>query len=95
MSKCANCTSDSSFVYRLTATASIEYCDAHLPRFLLARKQADLIQTTDAFSKDLEKALAVVSPEKEDLTEEPPSDEGAPDPKPAAPKKKTSTKSEK
>ena len=55
--KCANCDTHAMFIYDLSSTRGIPYCEAHLPSFLNARKNAGLLRTAEAF--DTEKASAL------------------------------------
>lgn len=80
--KCANCKSEALFEYRITHDKSIFYCGKHLPKFLEARKRADLIAVTDSFAQAKSEALDTLS-EPAPIVEEP-----APKPKKKAAKKK-------
>ena len=58
--KCSNCDKDALFVYQLTLNKVIPYCGKHLPAFLETRRKADLLKTTEAWSKEKESALATL-----------------------------------
>jgi hypothetical protein len=49
--KCANCELDALYVYRITDTSAVSYCDGCLPKFLYARKSAGTLDTTAALAK--------------------------------------------
>jgi len=40
MAKCANCVSESLYVYQITAGYSIEYCQRHLPKSLYSLRNS-------------------------------------------------------
>lgn len=88
--KCANCKADALYVYQVTPTSQIVYCNTHLPSFLLKAKKAGLLQKTDALKTVLEEGLkniATPAPVAEAVEE--PVVEEAPVP---APKKKATKK---
>jgi hypothetical protein len=43
MATCANCSSDALYTYNVTPDFGINYCQYHLPKFLLNVKHADLV----------------------------------------------------
>lgn len=40
MSACANCVADAIYTYQVNESFGIHYCQAHLPRFLYAQRDA-------------------------------------------------------
>jgi hypothetical protein len=84
--KCANCSSDAAFEYRLTLTKSVFYCGKDLPAFLEGRKKAGLLKVTQQYKDDQQSALEVIiTPEiVDEATEEAPTTK-----KKASTKKKT------
>ena len=72
MATCANCTSDSLYVYEVTDTFNIPYCQYHLPVFLHKLQKSGLLKTTDEFEAVKAEALAAVAPKtsKKTVTEE-------------------------
>ena len=69
--KCSNCDSDALFVYRVTLTKSVLYCNKHLPKFLEARKQANLLMTTDKFEEAKQEAIQQLSSPEPVVEEKP------------------------
>lgn len=69
---CANCTNKALYEYKITAGTSVLYCNAHLPKFLEARKIASLLPLTDSHTEVLESALNILSVKSEDTTTTPP-----------------------
>ena len=59
--KCANCVKDAFYEYKITKTKSVLYCNAHLPKFLDARKRAGQLAITPAFTTNLESATAILA----------------------------------
>ena len=49
--KCANCSKDAMYVYRITKTNSVYYCGKDLPSFLEDRRKAGLLNITEAFTE--------------------------------------------
>jgi len=45
--KCANCSSDALYEYKITQKISTLYCGAHLPKFLEDRRIAGLLAITE------------------------------------------------
>lgn len=62
MAKCANCTSDALYVYEVTDSFNINYCQYHLPVFLHKLQKSGLLKTTDEFEAVKAEALAAVAP---------------------------------
>ena len=81
--KCANCSNDAMYVYRITKTKSIYYCGKDLPKFLEDRRKAGLLKITEEFTEAKETAIEVlkVSEVEEEVVESLP-----------VPKKKTAKK---
>ena len=80
---CANCSDKAFYEYKVTTKTSIFYCNKHLPRFLTARKTANLIPITDANSEALDSALKTLT-----TTVDTPADDSTPAPAKKATKKK-------
>jgi hypothetical protein len=59
--KCANCEQPAHYVYRLTADVGTPYCDKDLPRFLLDRKKAGTLETTEDWEKALQEGLKALA----------------------------------
>lgn len=55
--KCANCSVDADYEYRLTQGKSIFYCVKHLPSFLEKAKKAGLLPKTEKYVAALEEGL--------------------------------------
>ena len=81
--KCANCSNDAMYVYRITKTKSIYYCGNDLPKFLENRRKAGLLKITEEFTEAKETAIEAlkVSEVEEEVVEPLP-----------VPKKKTAKK---
>lgn len=73
--KCANCSRDAMYVYRITKTASIYYCGADLPSFLEERRKAGLLDITEAFTEAKESASEVLATPKKKTTKKTETDE--------------------
>jgi len=58
---CANCSNKALYEYRITEKKSVFYCGKDLPKFLEARKVANLIPLTDAHNEELASALNTLS----------------------------------
>ena len=69
--KCSNCDSDALFVYRVTLTKSVPYCNSHLPKFLEARKQANGLMTTEKFEAAKQEAIQELSSSEPVVVEKP------------------------
>lgn len=67
--KCSNCKNNALFEYKITQDKSVFYCQKHLPKFLEARKRADLLILTETFSVAKEEALNLLAPQP--VVEEP------------------------
>jgi hypothetical protein len=44
MAKCANCSVDATYAYKINDSVVINYCVIHLPKFLTAQKNAGLLK---------------------------------------------------
>jgi hypothetical protein len=84
---CANCELDAIYIYEVTSTSAILYCEEHLPKFLYPRKTAGTLKTTKAQKALVDEALNILAADSqvivdniEEVIEE------------AKPKAKTSTK---
>lgn len=73
--KCANCSKDAQYVYRITMDYSILYCVEHLPSFLEPRLKAGLLEKTDAYKEAISSGIesilakeAAVKPPAEEPT---------------------------
>jgi hypothetical protein len=83
--KCANCSRDGMYVYRITKTTSVYYCSKDLPSFLEDRRKAGLLNITEAFTEAKESVVeALKLPEVQETVVEPT----------PVPKKKTAKKTE-
>jgi hypothetical protein len=60
--KCANCDKDAFFLYQITLEHEIPYCGKHLPKFLAARKKAELIKTTEEWTAAKQEVQEAVAP---------------------------------
>ena len=79
--KCANCSSDALYEYKITQKTSTHYCGNHLPKFLEERKLAGLLAITAKNIEHRDEAVSILST---------PAPVEAPAPKPV---KKTAKKS--
>lgn len=61
MYTCANCSADATFAYSLSATRSIFYCSAHLPRSLRNSPSVGTVTTEKQLEADVQKATKVSS----------------------------------
>jgi predicted oxidoreductase len=61
MSTCANCTETAAYVYEISETHTIDYCETHLPRFLVDRKNAGLLKSPDFLTEARAEALDILS----------------------------------
>jgi hypothetical protein len=59
--KCANCSNDALYVYRITKTESVYYCGKDLPSFLEDRRKAGLLNITEAFTEAKEEVVETLS----------------------------------
>ena len=48
MATCANCVNDALYTYRVTDDFGIDYCQYHLPRFLIDHKNSGLLEVIPA-----------------------------------------------
>jgi len=62
--KCANCSNDALYVYRITKTKSLYYCGKDLPGFLEDRRKAGLLNITQALTDAKESAIETLSAPK-------------------------------
>jgi len=53
------------FIYDISSTRGIPYCEAHLPSFLNARKQAGMLRTAESFESEKTSALDALRAEHE------------------------------
>lgn len=61
--KCANCVNDAFYIYQLTATSQILYCNKHLPKFLEQAKKAGLLKTTESLKQAIDEGMKnIVTP---------------------------------
>ena len=54
---CEVCKGPSLYIYRITDKIGINYCDGCLPKFLVERKKAGLLETTDGYKSAVEEGL--------------------------------------
>ncbi len=66
--KCANCSNDAMYVYRITKSKSVYYCGKDLPSFLEDRRKAGLLDLTAAFTEAKESATETLSVPKKKAT---------------------------
>jgi len=59
--KCANCSTDAMYVYRITKTESVYYCGKDLPSFLEDRRKAGLLNITQALIEAKEEVVEILS----------------------------------
>ena len=79
--KCANCSKDAMYEYKISKLNSVFYCGKDLPSFLNERKKAGLLTITEEYKEASVSALKALESVKEEVTEEA-----------DAPKKKATTK---
>jgi len=77
MATCANCSSDALYTYNVTPDFGINYCQYHLPKFLLNAKHADLVSDV-AVEAPVE--VPVSKSKKAEVTVDAPVDTEAPAP---------------
>ena len=73
--KCANCSRDAMYEYRMTDSKSLFYCGKDLPAFLEGRRRAGLLAITPKLTEELSSALSAIAtnqPVEEGLEEESP-----------------------
>ena len=82
---CSVCSQESLYVYRITQETGIEYCNKCLPKFLYARRDAGLIETTKQYKAAIEEGLKNITkvPEEEVKPEPVEVEEKQPKKKPA------------
>jgi hypothetical protein len=68
--KCANCSKDAMYEYKVSKLNSIFYCGKDLPSFLNERKKAGLLTITEEYKEASVSALEALESVKEDVTEE-------------------------
>lgn len=97
---CNNCEADALYGYRMTEKSVAWYCAAHLPRFLHARRDAGLLETSDKFRELAASAIAALAVSTPQIDLEPTVEEPAETPaeelpvaKPRARKKAAAKKS--
>lgn len=64
--KCANCSTEALYEYRMTANKSLFYCGKDLPKFLEPRRRAGVLTITDAMPELLASAVAALTPKVEE-----------------------------
>ena len=79
--KCANCSKDAMYEYKISKLNSIFYCGKDLPSFLNERKKAGLLKITEGYKAAAASAIEAVTMQVPEVVEEP-----------VAPKKKATTK---
>jgi hypothetical protein len=62
MTTCANCTSESAWIYEITPSHTIPYCSIHLPKFLNDRKNAGLLKRSDEMIQEQSDAFEALAP---------------------------------
>ena len=62
--KCANCSNDALYVYRITKTESVYYCGKDLPSFLEDRRKAGLLNITQDLTEAKEEVVEILSTPK-------------------------------
>ena len=62
--KCANCSKDALYVYRITKSNSVYYCGKDLPSFLEDRRKAGLLNITQTLTEAKEEAVEILSTPK-------------------------------
>jgi len=62
--KCANCSNDALYVYRITKEKSVHYCGKDLPSFLEDRRKAGLLNITQALTDAKEEVVEILSVSK-------------------------------
>ena len=67
--RCANCSSDAAFEYRLTLDKSVFYCGKDLPRFLEQRKKAGLLKFTQEYKDNQKSAIEFITAPEPVITE--------------------------
>ena len=68
--KCANCSKDAMYEYKISKLNSVFYCGKDLPSFLNERKKAGLLTITEEYKEASVSALEALESVKEDVTEE-------------------------
>jgi hypothetical protein len=69
MFKCANCSKDAEYTYRVNGAIMVHYCDGHLPHFLQQKKLAGLLPLVTPTPEEPEKTSkkkTVAEPEVEE-----------------------------
>ena len=59
--KCANCSNDALYEYKITSSNSIFYCGKDLPRFLYSRRDAGQLATTESYTTQRDSAIEALS----------------------------------
>lgn len=62
MTTCANCTSESVWIYEITPSHVIPYCSTHLPKFLNNSKNAGLLKRSDEMVQEQSDAFEALLP---------------------------------
>lgn len=68
MTTCANCTSESAWIYEITPSHTIPYCSMHLPKFLNNRKNAGLLKRSDEMVQEQSDAFEALAPKSSKKT---------------------------
>ena len=68
MTTCANCTSESAWIYEITPSHTIPYCSMHLPKFLNNRKNAGLLKRSDEMVQEQSDAFETLAPKSSKKT---------------------------
>ena len=76
MATCANCGGNAIYAYKINDSLSIDYCSAHLPKFLNAQKAAGLLKPAVA---EPVPAPSKASKKKAEVVEEAPVEEAPAD----------------
>lgn len=58
--KCANCSKNAFYIYQITESKQIFYCNTDLPKFLEQAKNAGLLKTTESFKSAIEEGFKKV-----------------------------------
>jgi hypothetical protein len=61
---CANCEADALYMYDITESSAVFYCDEHLPKFLYARRSAGTLSKTTAQQTLVEETKEILSSPK-------------------------------
>ena len=70
--KCANCNNDAKYLYKITTKTTIPYCEKDLPKFLIERVKAGLLETTDAYKATVADGLTTIATDMTPTVDETP-----------------------